>query len=100
MTRSLKSIFLALVISFGLFINPASADFGSSVKNWTNGFWYGFGAFVGGSVGAVATCYVVDVAIAPVAPPVAAYLATVCPYAGVIAGSAVGGKTLEAVVAH
>lgn len=100
MVRSLKSIFLAFVISFGLFMNPVSADMGSSIKSLTDGFWYGFGAFVGGATGAVATCYVVDIAIAPVAPPIAAYLAASCPAVGMLVGGAVGGETLKAVVAH
>jgi hypothetical protein len=88
--RSFLALALACVMSLSLFIPPAFASNPSAPDSFMHGFWEGLGFFLGGTTGAVVLCYTVDVAIAPVAPPVAAYLATVCPVAGGVSGAAAG----------
>lgn len=117
LVRSLFAVFLTCVIALNSFISPAFADTGSvvnssdvspafadtgsAVKSFVNGFWYTFGTIVGGATGTVATCYTVDVLIAPVAPPAAAYLATMCPAIGAAVGGGVGAAgAREVIVAH
>ena len=94
--RSLFTLLLTCVIALNCFISPAFADTGSSIDSFVNGFWQAIGAVVGGATATVATCYAVDVFIAPFAPPAAAYLATLCPAIGgtVGVGGAVGIKHL------
>jgi len=77
--RSLFAVILTCVIALNGFISPAYASTESSVNSFTNGFWQAVGGAVGGAVGIVATCYAVDVLIAPAMPPVAVYLAGMCP---------------------
>jgi hypothetical protein len=48
------------------------------------GLLYGFGTALGGVGGTITACYAVDVLIAPFNPPVAVYLATLCPGIGVV----------------
>lgn len=50
----------------------------------------GFAAAFGGVLGTMAACYAVDVLIAPVNPPAAGYLATLCPGIGATVGGAGG----------
>ena len=69
------------------FASPALADDSSIVEKVVGGFWSGFGGTIGSAAGAVTVCYVVDVAIAPFAALVAAYLAPMCPVIGVTVGS-------------
>ena len=98
--RSLFAVILSCVIAWNGFASPAFAA-SDSVGSFINGFWYTVGGFLGGAAATVVTCYTVDVLIAPVAPPVAAYLATMCPAigaAGGLGGFAAGAKAI--VVAH
>jgi hypothetical protein len=85
--RFLFAICLSCVLLLNSFASPALADDGSIVEKVVGGFWNGFGGMIGGAAGAVTVCYVVDVAIAPFAAPVAAYLAPMCPAIGVTVGS-------------
>lgn len=85
--RSLFAICLSCLLFLNSFASPAFADDGSIVEKVVGGFWSGFGGTIGSAAGAVAVCYVVDVAIAPFAAPVAAYLAPMCPAIGVTVGS-------------
>ncbi|MEG4583419.1 hypothetical protein QUA71_27995 [Microcoleus sp. MON1_C5] len=84
--RSLFAVILSCVIAWNGFASPAFAA-SDSVGSFINGFW----SFVGGAAGAVVTCYTVDVLIAPVAPPVAAYLAPMCGAIGAVGGGVGGG---------
>lgn len=59
----------------------------SAIKSVSDGFVSGFGQVGGSIAGATAACYVTNVLVLPVAPPVAAALATYCPYIGGVAGS-------------
>lgn len=86
MVRSLFAMLLTCVIVLNSFVSPAFAANDSAVDSFVNGFWQGWGAWIGGTAAMVVTCYAVDVLIAPVAPPAAAYLATVCPAIGVTVG--------------
>ena len=85
--RFLLAICLSCILLLNSFASPALADDGSIVEKVVGGFWSGFGGTIGSAAGAVTVCYVVDVAIAPFAAPVAAYLAPMCPAIGVAAGS-------------
>jgi hypothetical protein len=78
-------VILSCVIAWNGFASPAFAA-SDSVGSFINGFWQAFGGVVGMATGTVVTCYAVDVLIAPVAPPVAAYLATMCPAIGATVG--------------
>ena len=91
--RSLFAVILSCVIAWNGFASPALAATSDSVDSFMNGFWY----VVGGATATVVTCYTVDFLIAPVAPPVAAYLATMCPAigaAGGFGGFAAGAKAI------
>ncbi|MEW6499497.1 MAG: hypothetical protein AB1589_44585 [Cyanobacteriota bacterium] len=79
--RSLFAVILSCVIAWNGFASPAFAA-SDPVGSVINGFW---GA-VGAAIGSVATCYTVDVLIAPVAPPVAIYLAPMCAAMGAVGG--------------
>lgn len=94
--RSLFAVLLTCVIALNTFVSPAFAANDSAIGSLVNGFWQGLGAVIGGAAGTVVTCYAVDVLIAPVAPPAAAYLATVCPAIGatVGVGSAAGASAM------
>lgn len=96
MIRSLFAVILTCAIALNSFVSPAFADTGSNVDSFVNGFWQSFGAVVGSAAGTVATCYAVDVLIAPIAPPVAAYLAPMCSIIGLPGG--VGGAAAKAIV--
>jgi hypothetical protein len=85
--RFLFAICLSCVLLLNSFASPALADDGSMVEKLVGGFWQGFGGAIGGAAGMVTVCYVVDAAIAPFAPPVAASLAPMCPAIGVTVGS-------------
>ena len=87
--RSFWSICLCCVVFLHLLTSPAYASSNSSLDSFTDGFWRAIGVVIGGSAGTVGVCYVVDVAIAPIAPPVSAYLTPMCP----AIGSFVGGRT-------
>jgi len=63
-----------------------------------NGFWQGLGGVFGAVTGTLVTCYAVDVLIVPVAPPVAAYLATMCPAIGATVGGFSGFTGVRSVV--
>ncbi len=82
MVRSLLVVFLTCVIALNSFVSPASANTGSAVDSFGNGFWQAFGSIVGGAAGTVAVCYAVNVIVAPFAPPIAVYLAPICPAIG------------------
>lgn len=94
--RSLFAVLLSCVIALNCFTSPAFADTGSSINSFVNGFWQAIGAVVGGAAATVATCYAVDVFIAPVAPPAAAYLATLCPAIGGTVGGVGGAVSINA----
>ncbi|MBW4683050.1 MAG: hypothetical protein KME19_23640 [Microcoleus vaginatus WJT46-NPBG5] len=84
-SRSLFAVILTCVIAWNGFATPAFAA-SDPVGSIINGFWGAIGA----AMGSVATCYTVDLLIAPVAPPVAIYLAPICGAVGA-AGGALGG---------
>ncbi|WP_295616085.1 hypothetical protein [Chamaesiphon sp. GL140_3_metabinner_50] len=88
--RSLFTICLSCLLLLNSFATPALADNGSIIEKVVGGFWTGFGSTIGGAAGVVTVCYVVDVAIAPFAPPVAASLAPMCPAIGVTVGGSFG----------
>jgi len=67
------------------FVESGMAD--SAIKSVSDGFVSGFGQVGGGIAGATAACYVANTLVLPIAPPVAAALATYCPYIGGVAGS-------------
>ncbi len=104
--RSLFAVFLTCVIALNCFISPAfaatsSSDFadtGSVVNSFVKDFLQEFaknaGSVAGGVAGLTAICYASDVFIAPVAPPVAVYLATVCSGIGSTLG--IGGTVVSA----
>ena len=97
MIRSLVAIILTITIALTGFTRPAYA--------FTPDYTYtelasipfldkaleGAGTAFGGVVGVIAACYIVDVLIVPVAPPVAAYGAGVCSAIGATVGGAAGG---------
>lgn len=68
------------------------------VDSFVNGFWQAFGGVIGGATGTIATCYAVDVLIAPVAPPAAAYLAAMCPAIGATVTGVGGAAGATAIV--
>lgn len=92
------AILLTLMIALTGFVKPAYAYSGGEFGSLWNGFLEGIGGVVGGAVGTVATCYAVDALIAPVSPPVAAYLAGMCPAIGVTVGGAGGFVSTKNVV--
>jgi len=104
--RSTSAVFLTLVIALNCFVTPAYAFTGDSFDSYyevtsaATSVWKGFlgalGGVMGAAVGTVATCYAVDALIAPIAPPVAVYLAGVCPTFGVTVGGAGGFAGVEA----
>jgi hypothetical protein len=96
--RPLFAVCLSCLLLINSFASPALADDGSIVEKIVGGFWSGFGGTIGGAAGAVTVCYVVDVAIAPFAPPVAAYLAPMCPAIGATVGG-IGGAVATSKVA-
>gem|GEM_PF-6028022 len=77
-------------IALNDFVSPVYASTESAVDSFTDGFWDSVGNVFGKAATYVAICYAVDVLIAPVAPPVAAYLAGMCPASGAMVGG-VGG---------
>lgn len=85
--RCLWTIIVTCVVAWSSFSTPAFAANNQSVDNFFGGFWQSLGNVLGGAVGIVVTCYAVDAAIAPFAPPVAAYLAPMCPAIGAIGGT-------------
>jgi len=87
--RSLFALILTCMIAWNSFSTPVLAA-SDSLGSFTNGFWQALGGVVGAATGTVAVCYAVDVLIAPAAPPVAVYLATVCPAIGATVGG-IGG---------
>jgi hypothetical protein len=87
--RSVFAVILICVIALNGFTGSAFADNSAKVDSFTNGFF----SFLGLAVATVTVCYTVDVLIAPVAPPVALYLAPLCP----VIGATVGGATTVAV---
>jgi len=58
-----------------------------AIESFSDGFISGFGQVGGSIAGATAACYVANFAVLPIAPPVAAAIATYCPYIGGVAGS-------------
>ncbi|MFM6151796.1 MAG: hypothetical protein ACKPE3_02165 [Sphaerospermopsis kisseleviana] len=108
--RSVFAVVLTCVIALSGFTGLAFADTGqrtnvlfeanslaftfpnpiSSIDSLVKGFWQGLGGIIGTAAGTVLVCYTVDVAIAPVAPPVAAYLTPMCPAIGAVAGGGTG----------
>ncbi len=97
--RSFWSICLCCIVFLHLLSTPVYADTNSNINSFTGGFWKGLGEFVGGAAGAVTVCYVTDVAIAPIAPPVAAILAPICPAIGSLVGGSAGAIGVSKVVA-
>lgn len=96
--RSFWSIFLCCAIFFNFNIQPVRAETDwnyfvesgmaeSAIQSVSDGFLSGFGNVAGGIAGATAACYVTNALVLPVAPSVAAALATYCPYIGGVAGS-------------
>ena len=71
--------------SLDYFVESGMAE--SALKSLSDGFISGFGNVGGGIAGATAACYVTNVLVLRVAPPVAAAMATYCPYIGGVAGS-------------
>lgn len=94
--RSFCSVILTCVIAWSCFSPPAFAA-SDPADSFMNGFWQGLGGFFGAVTGTVVTCYAVDVLLLPVAPPVAAYLAPMCPAIGVGVGSFAGAKAIVSV---
>lgn len=77
---------------------PALIPNGELSNEFWKGVWQGFGGALGGVTGTMFACYTVDVLIAPINPPVAAYLATLCPGIGVTVGGAGGLVSANAVI--
>ena len=96
--RSTLTVLFTLMIALTGFVTPAYASTGGASDSFWNGFLEGFGGVVGGAVGTVTTCYAVDVFIAPVAPPVAIYLAGMCPVIGATVGGTGGFVSIKAVL--
>ncbi len=98
--KSFRSLFVAIltcVIIWSSFGSPVfAAD--DPTGSFINGFWTAVGAAFGSATGTVAVCYTVDALIAPVAPPAAAYLATMCPAIGATVGGFGGAAAVQAVV--
>lgn len=94
--RSLFAVILTCLIAWNGFVTPAFAA-SDSVGSFTNGFWEGLGGVFGAATGTVVVCYTVDAVIAPVAPPVAAYLATMCPAIGLTVGGIGGAAAVNAI---
>ena len=115
MIRSLFAIILTFTIAFNGFARPAHADTDAYLETYStpvagviseesayphtdlppesthgsplvDSFLRAVGVASGGVVGTVVACYAVDALIVPVAPPVAAYLAGLCPVIGAAAG--------------
>jgi len=78
------------MIALNCFLTPAYAFTGDAFGSYWNGFLEAIGGVTGGAVGTVATCYAVDAFIAPIAPPVALYLAGMCPTIGATVGGTGG----------
>lgn len=84
MIRSLLTIILTFTIALTGFTKPAYSYTPDDLYNEIalNSFWSKFlegaGTAIGGVTGTVIACYAVDVLIAPLAPPVAGYLAVIC----------------------
>lgn len=72
------------------YAKPAFIPNGELSYELLKGVWYGIGGALGGVAGTMIACYTVDALIAPVSPPAAAYLATLCPGIGATVGG-VGG---------
>ena len=77
---------------------PALIPNGEISNEFWKGLWYGLGGALGGVAGTVFACYTVDVLITPVNPPVAAYLATLCPGIGATVGGTGGLVSANAVI--
>lgn len=77
---------------------PAFIPNGELSNEFLRGLWNGLGVALGSAVGTMAACCAVDVLIAPVNPPAAAYLATMCPSIGAVVGGAGGFATTNTVV--
>ena len=56
------------------------------IESFSDGFVSGVGKVGGSIAGATVACYVVNAAVVPIAPPVAASVAIYCPYIGGVAG--------------
>lgn len=97
--RSFCSICLCCVVFLHLLTSPVYASSNSSLNSFANGFWQAFGTVFGGAAGAVTLCYVTDVAIAPIAPPIAAIVAPMCPAVGSLAGGSAGAIGIGKVIA-
>lgn len=96
-SRSLFAVLIAVVMTWNSFATPAFAAGG--IGEWLgSGFWQALGGVVGGATGTVVTCYAVDVAIAPFAPPVAAYLAPMCGTIGAVVGGGTGAASVGAIL--
>lgn len=72
------------------YAKPAFIPNGELSYELLKGAWYGIGGALGGVAGTMIACYTVDALIAPVNPPAAAYLATLCPGIGATVGGAGG----------
>jgi hypothetical protein len=84
-------------------VNGSVRDVGivllNTVEEVGRGFWRGFGEAVGGAVGVVTVCYVVDVAITPLFPPAATYL-PMCPAIGATVGTFSSVKAMSKASGH
>ncbi len=94
--RSLFAVILTCLIAWNGFVTPAFAA-SDSVGSFTHGFWEALGGVLGGATGTVVVCYTVNAVIAPVAPPVAVYLAPMCPAIGFTVGGLGGAATANAI---
>ena len=120
--RPLFAICLSCLLLLNSFTSPALADDvymmpnvsmmqnGSSIEDVgrgvlhtievvVGGFWNGVGQAIGGAAGAVAVCYVVDVAVTPVFPPAATYL-PMCPAIGATVGTFSSVKAMSKAAGH
>lgn len=94
--RSLFAVILSCLISWNIIATPAFAA-SDSFGSFINGFWQALGGVFGAATGTVVTCYAVDTLIAPFAPPVAAYLAPMCPVIGGTVGAFGGAAGASAI---
>jgi hypothetical protein len=98
--RSLFAICLSCLLFLNSFTSPALADSVSNIEAFAESFWESMGGVIGVATGTVIVCYTVDVAIAPFAAPVAAYLAPMCPAIGAAVGGVGGVAATANVVGH
>ncbi len=71
-----------------------------AIESFSDGFISGVGQVRGSIAGATAACYIVNAAVVPIAPPVAASVAVYCPYIGGVAGSFSGTIASKTVKKH